>query len=746
MTLASGTAFGPYQISGFIGAGGMGAVYRARDTRIGRDVAIKVIHAEYANDPERLRRFEQEARATGSLNHPNILSLFDVGTEAGSPYIVSELLEGSTLRERLAKGPLRGKKGLEFATQIAHGLAAAHQKGIIHRDLKPENLFLTRDGRAKILDFGLAKLAEVSPSSSVSETQSYLGETKTGSVVGTAGYMAPEQVRGESVSERSDIFSFGAILFEMYAGKKAFSGPSAVETLHAILTADPAGTPLGDVPRGLGAIITRCLEKDPRNRFQTASDLVFSLEAIRDAPIVSDARPLLWPPRWLRGRSAAMLGLGFVAAVLIGVAAMKLGSRGAASGAPSPVSYTRLTFRQGNIAEARFTPDSQTVVYGAAWDGKPMQIFTARVDGPDSRPLGLPLGSLFAISAQGILAISEGCELSWGKCRGTLAEVSLAGGAPRRIADGVDWADWSPDGKELAIVRAVEGRYRIEFPIGHIVYQTSGWISNLRVSPDGRLLAFADHPDLSGSGGAVVIVDRSGKRVAVSEGWKIAFGMAWRTKDELWFNGSQTTRTVQLWGLKRDGTQRHILSSAGDFEIVDIARDGRALFFRTNIRTRLFTGSGAREQELTWFDWPAAVDLSDDGRTLLFSESGDAARGAPQVYVRTTDGADATRVGEGRPLALSPDARWVVAAEGTKEQQLVLLPTGVGEKRLLPRGEVTEFYSATFFPDGNRLLIAGEGKDHVPASFVATITVRFRIITSIRATTCCCGQWSSHRS
>ena len=713
MDIEPGTRFGPYGIVERLGAGGMGVVYRARDTRLGRDVAIKVIGAESADDADRLRRFEQEARATSALNHPNILSVFDVGTRDGSPYIVSELLEGSTLRERLRSGPLGGKRGLDFAIQVSRGLAAAHQKGIVHRDLKPDNLFLTRDGQAKILDFGLAKLLEpIQPDQDSSDTL-------TGRILGTAGYMSPEQIRGEPADERSDIFSLGAVLYEMFSGQRAFQGPSQVETLNAILATDPSEVALSDAPPGVDTIIAHCVEKNPALRFQTAQDLAFNLEAIRD--LSSAARP-----RLKTGLSSSRLRVWvpvIAVTLLVAAALIALGlkvTRLSPKTARSPT-FTRLTFRQGNISDARFGPDGQTVVYGAAWDGKPMEIFTTRIDGPESRSLGLPTGSVFSVSPEGMLAITDGCDLNMGRCRGTLAQVAIAGGTPRQIAENVDSADWSPGGKDLAIVRAVGGRFRLEYPIGHVLVETTGWISDPRFSPNGRYIAFVDHPDFANVSGLLAVVDRSGKKTVLSEGWKSIFKLAWHTNDEIWFNASQTTRTVQLFAVKLDKSQRHVFSTAGDLELVDLAANGGALFLRTNIRTRLFVGDGGDERELSWFDWSTAADLSQDGKTLLFYEWGDGARGSPQVYIRPTNGSDATRLGNGRALSLSADGKWALALEESPSQHLVLLPTGAGDKHPLPPAGIIDFYSATFFPDGHHILIAGETKDHVPGSYVQDI-------------------------
>src|SRR5271166_6093783 len=284
MNLASGTKLGPYEIVSLLGAGGMGEVYRARDSRLRREVAIKVLPQELSLDADRMRRFEQEALATAALNHPNILAVFDIGTSEGSPYVVSELLEGETLRDRLRSGSIATRKALDYAMQIAHGLAAAHEKGIIHRDLKPDNLFVTKDGRVKILDFGLAKLTQADPGAAGSHTSAVLPTathgTEAGVVMGTAGYMSPEQVRGMALDPRSDIFSFGAILYEMLSGKRAFHGDTPADTMSSILKEDPPELQETNrnVPPALERIVQHCLEKNPEARFHSASDIAFDLE------------------------------------------------------------------------------------------------------------------------------------------------------------------------------------------------------------------------------------------------------------------------------------------------------------------------------------------------------------------------------------------------------------------------------------------------------------------------------------
>src|SRR5262245_9787729 len=349
----------------------MGEVYRARDPRFQRDVAIKILPPGLASDADRLRRFEQEARAAGALNHPNVLAVYDLGTaESGAPYIVAELLEGETLRGRLAAGALPQRRAVEYARQIAQGLAAAHDKGIIHRDLKPENLFITEDGRVKILDFGLAKLVQPdpAPAQQTAAPTASLG-TEPGVVMGTVGYMSPEQVKGQAADHRSDIFSFGTILYEMLSGRRAFKGDSNVETMSAILKEDPPDLveTNRNVAPALDRLVRHCLEKSPAQRFQSARDLAYDLEALSGvsgtpsaavAAITTKSRRPLW-------LGLAALGIATAIAAAYYAGAHRRGARVA------DLVLRRLTFRRGIVLGGRFAPDGKTVVYSASWEGQP---------------------------------------------------------------------------------------------------------------------------------------------------------------------------------------------------------------------------------------------------------------------------------------------------------------------------------------------------------------------------------------
>ena len=314
--LMTGQLVGHYRVLEKIGAGGMGEVFRARDERLGRDVALKLIRPASSSNPDHLRRFEQEARAAAALNHPNILAIYDVGFEGTVPYIVSELLEGKNLRERLYAGPILTREAADYALQIVHGLTAAHQRLIVHRDLKPENLFLTNDGRIKILDFGVAKLQ--APAEDSRSIENLTTVTKHGAMIGTVAYMSPEQLRGKAVDHRSDIFSFGAILYEMMAGCRAFRGETEVDTMTAVLREEPESGHLEDsaIPIGYRDIIKHCLEKEPENRFQSAKDLGFALQTLSAS---SPGRAMPFPKPLPRNFSVLPWALAAVLAVATAV-------------------------------------------------------------------------------------------------------------------------------------------------------------------------------------------------------------------------------------------------------------------------------------------------------------------------------------------------------------------------------------------------------------------------------------------
>jgi serine/threonine protein kinase len=495
MPLTSGTKIGPYEILAPLGAGGMGEVYRARDTRLGRDVALKILPSAFALDPDRLRRFEQEARAVAALNHPNILAIHDIGEQNGVPFLVSELLEGASLRAELETGALSTRKTADYVVQIAQGLAAAHEKNIVHRDLKPENIFITREGRVKILDFGLAKLASKADGSAPDAAYQTLtsAPTEAGVVMGTAGYMAPEQVRGAAIDSRTDIFAFGAVLYEMVSGQRAFRRDTAAETMTAILKEDPPELSTLDHPvsPGIERIILRCLEKQPEQRFQSAKDLAFALEALSGTTSKSVANAAIASDKGKTRKPLAFTAAIGALCLLLGAAiAWYLHPR------PNPVpTFVRSSFDRGEVLQARFAPDGKTIVYSAQLNANPVDTYIIREDYPQSVSAGLHGAILLSVSRQGQLALLTNpqyfAHTHW---LGTLASSPLGGTAPRELLENVLDADWAPNGTDLAIIDHDQKNWRLQYPIGKTLLEGPNWISDLRVSPDGERVAFFRHP------------------------------------------------------------------------------------------------------------------------------------------------------------------------------------------------------------------------------------------------------------
>ncbi len=697
MSLAHGTRLGPYEIITPLGAGGMGEVYRARDTRLGRDVALKILP-----DPANRDRFEQEAKAVAALNHPNIMAVFDVGPN----YFVSELVDGESLR-KLEPMPLR--KSIDIAAQIAEGLAAAHAAGIIHRDLKPENIMVTRDGRAKILDFGLARV--VVPQSDDPDATQAISKTDPGAVMGTVGYMSPEQVRGKPVDHRSDIFSFGLVLYEMLGGKRAFHADSAVETMNAILTQDPPDLPPA-VPPALQQIVEHCIEKNPADRFQSARDLAFALRSITasqthasgqiqaiHAPEPKAQKPRPWP--------IIALALAAIAAV----AGIWIGRSSVATGQPK---FTRLSYQRGYPSAARFAPDGKTIVYSAAWDGAPFELFSSRVESIDSRSLGIKNAHIFSISSSGDLAIGLDPQIPVPPhgLVATLARVPLAGGSPRPLLKDVYAADWEPKGDRIAVAHMVEGIVRVEFPPGKAIYQTPGWISSVRFSPDGKHIAIADHPIRWDDRGDVAVLDLEGHKTVISGGWEAIEGVDWSPSgDEVWFAAADSGLPRTMYAASLAGKRRQVFESPNGIVLLDLSPDGRALVSNDDgTRDEMIVKSAGdpHEHNLAYLNASVPGDLSSDGKQLIFTEF--SAGKNYGVCLRKTDGSPTVLLGDGQASSLSPDGQTVLAILHTSPPQLLLVPTGAGETVHLPNPGLNYQLGAQWMPDGKRIVFAANEK------------------------------------
>ncbi len=693
----------------------MGEVYRCRDPRLKREVAIKVLPQALSLDADRLRRFEQEALATAALNHPNILAVFDIGTIEGSPYVVSELLEGETLRERLRSGSIAVRKTLDYALQIAQGLAAAHEKGIIHRDLKPENLFVTKDGRVKILDFGLAKLTQAEPGTDTSLPTATHG-TEAGLVMGTAGYMSPEQVRGVALDPRSDIFSFGAILYEMLSGKRAFHGDTTADTMSAILKEDPPdlNETNRNVSPALERVVQHCLEKNPEQRFHSARDVAFDLETLSNQSgtgsrlrAVTDQRRSYW-----KQAAGALI-------ILLALAGTYYAARNNA-----PVltpHFHQLTFQRGTIYGAKFAPDGQSIVYSAAWNGAPKeQVYTTRTDALMSRPIDLTDSEVLSISSKGEMALRQKSDNSLVP-RGMLSVVPLTGGAPRELLGDVLQASWSRDGESLAVVHFVGPECRLEYPVGKTIYATStGDISHVAVSPDGKRIAFFDHPNAADTRGYVAVVDLSGKATRLTKEWSDLTGLAWsRSGDEIWFTGSDAGINSALYAVNLSGQLRDLLHIPGRLRVFDISKEGQVLIANEATRQEVYGHRMGqdRDGDLSWFDWTLGRSLSADGQWAVLEEDGEGGGPDYTVFLRKTDGSPAIRLGSGMGLDISPDDKWVASTSVKQPAPTVLLPAGAGQPITLADSQLFHTSNLRFLPDGKGLIMVATEKGKAPRTY-----------------------------
>jgi serine/threonine protein kinase len=594
MSRSAGDRIGRFELLGCLGIGGMGEVYRARDPQLQRDVAIKVLPAAFTRDPDRQRRFEQEARATGSLNHPNILAIHDIGEHEGATWIVTELLEGETLRQRMDARPVPPRAVLDYAIQIADGLAAAHEHDIAHRDIKPANLFLTRDGRIKILDFGLAKLLSPEASGDATETVTRDG-VEVGPVIGTPTYMSPEQVRGLRSDHRSDIFSFGTVLFEMLAGFSPFRRTTTAETLSAIVNDEPPGlNRAGPVHSALEPIVRHCLEKQPAARFQSARDLVFHLETVAHA---IDAPPARTPrPRIPKGTTALIaVALGVLAMALAGYLAWRGFTTAPAS--PMSPSVRRITDFQGLEESPSISPDGRSVAFTANVDGR-RQVFVRLVAGggplqitKDAADHQLPRWSP---DANSILYFSPA---ESGDAQGTIWSIPALGGTPRRVIASIGDADVSRDGR-VASFSVVDGHIQLSTSaldgseVRTIARSDAGYHRYPRWSPDGRWIAYQRGDNVRFD--IFVVAAAGGEPRQLTHDRNIMSGLAWLPDSTGVVYGSSRGYTVpylsplRLWEARLDGTARAITPADVWYEQPDVHDSGLIAAARMRMRFDLW--------------------------------------------------------------------------------------------------------------------------------------------------------------
>ena len=716
MTLSAGTRLGPYEVLSPVGAGGMGEVYRARDTRLAREVAIKVLPEALSSDRERLKRFEKEARSASALNHPNIVTIHDIGSENDVSYIAMELVEGATLRESLAGGPLPIKKLFQVASQIAEGLAKAHEAGIVHRDLKPENVMVTKDGLVKILDFGLAKTSSTGPGSGEGSQLPTMTGTEPGVVVGTVGYMSPEQASGKPLDSRSDQFSFGSILYEMATGKRAFRGATAVDVLSAILHAEPEPVALANagIPAPLRWTVDRCLAKDPEERYVSTRDLARELQQIREHSSGTEVAALA-PTARRSGPAAVRTAAAVLAGAVLGAAAAWLALR---QPAQQPA-FRQLTFRREVIWGAAFAPDGH-VVYAANRDGTRARFYDLAPDALMPSALDIDADVLLDVSSRGELAVLRGGHASplgyWEG--GTLARVPMTGGAPRDLVKDAVGAAWESDGSNLAVVRTIAGDSVLECPIGHAVSGGSDWDPRF----SGPLLAIARQSPTAAGTAEIDLIDAGDRRRTLSAGWDAdTLNLAgWQSNGKaLWLTGSRIgTGESGIFALSRSGRLERRLALPGEYFVTSVGREGQLLVQRNEKqdRTAVWREGQAGPRELPQIPNVGPVRISADGQRALL-----AVDGGQELFLQSTDGSAPVRLGKIRGGDFSPDGKWIVGASASHGPTLLRIPVGAGPtEEIRIDGYEWGVWNAAH-PDGRHFVCAGSEKGGPPSFFLVDL-------------------------
>jgi Tol biopolymer transport system component len=717
MQLSPGTRLGPYEIVSMLGAGGMGEVYRAHDTRLGREVAVKVLPQHLSDSAEVRARFEREARAVSSLNHPNICTLYDIGRDRDTDYLVMELIDGETLGARISRGALPTDQVLALGAQIADALTRAHRAGIVHRDLKPGNIMLSKSG-AKLMDFGLARATGLGPEGTGELTQSPTvaqSLTAEGTIVGTFQYMAPEQLEGREADARSDVWALGCMLYEMATGEAPFHGKSQASLIAAIMEKPPrALSELSPAsPPALDRLVQACLAKDPDDRVQTAHDVGLQLAWMRTEPATGAAAASATPPSSRVRRRAGRARWVFAAVAVVAIVAAFMAGRWSTPGTTaSDVQFHRKTYGQQAIFTTRFMPDGKTLVLSAALEGNTPGLFVIRPEYPEPQPIGAKNVHLLAISSRGELVVLNHARFTGHHrlFKGTLARMPLEGGAPRDMLEDVREADWSPDGEHLAIIREVSDGDQLEFPIGKVLYRSPGYLSDVRVSHRGDRIAFMEHPARFDDRGSLKVSDLEGHARELTGGYWGMEGLAWSPNDDaVYFSATVGGTDFSVYRADITGGARLDRQSAGLLTIHDITADGTWVVTRDDTPTRMFyrrTGS-KKEVDLTWLNSSVHPILSRDGKTLLFTDQGEAAGPNYSACVRPTSGGAIVRLGEGGGYDFSLDGRSVLANVPSTPPRIMSYPIGAGQTVRLDRGQFENLSDTYWMPDGKHVLVSG---------------------------------------
>ena len=702
-----------YRIEAKMGSGPLGVVYRARDTHLNREVAIKILPAAGSEASEQRARLARETKAASALNHPHIANVYDIGSAefdgAWHDFVVMEHLAGKTLDKLIRNSPLPLPEALSYAIQIAGSLDAAHTAGIVHGNLAPAKIIVNKDGELKILDFGLAALTDPQrPDPSAETEQLSPGRTDA---AGDAAYQSPESAEGQPIDARSDVFSFGAVIYEMFTGRRAFAGDSYT-AVASVLNSDPTPMDADGIPSELQRIIIRCLAKNPQQRWQRMASVKIALEDVREE--VAASKQAITVRRGTRQSpflGPALLVVALTAGVYVGSKAL----------APPYPTFQRLTYRRGDILGARFAPDG-TVLFNAQWANDPSTIFSQHPGSAEARALDLPGARILSISSSDEMAILLGSTGS--SVSGTLARVPVSGGAPREVLENVNDADWSPDGSSLAVVHIVGQRNRIEYPIGNVLAESGGRAqADLRVSRKGDLLAFFEY-DSAVADWALTILDLTGRKRILSRGWTAIAGLAWSPRgDEIWFSGAKTGGEPMLRAVKMDGSERTVLDAPCWIALKDVTRAGRVLATVSDTRVGILylTPDSERQRDLSWFDASRIYDISADGHTIVFVEMSYGRPRNTAVYLRHTDGSPAVHLGDCNKPALSPDSKWVacISSDGPRTT-INLLPAGAGEVRTID-GHM-HYERVEWFPDGQTLLITATEPNRRPRTYLQALS------------------------